>query len=64
MLRIDGAAIGHAVLHGEVIHLHVMRLADVDDAELVAEQAGCVHLRVRAGGDRDANCRPISRDSM
>ena len=49
-----GAALGHAVLHDQLVHLHVMRLGDVDDAELAAEQAGDVHLRVSGGRDGNA----------
>ena len=33
-----GAALGHAVLHHQMVHLHVVRFGDVDDGELVAEQ--------------------------
>jgi hypothetical protein len=42
-----GAAIGHAVLHDQMVHLHVVGLGDVDDAELVAEKPRDLHLRMR-----------------
>jgi len=49
-----GATLGHAVLHDQMIHLHVMRFSgDVDDAELVC-RAGprwCI-CGVRRRGDR------------
>ncbi len=37
-----------------MVHLHVVGLGDVDDAELVAEKPRDMHLRVRGRGDGNA----------
>ena len=48
-----GAFRGEAILHHQIVVVHVVRFGDVDDAEPVAEHRRDVHLRQRAAGDRD-----------
>jgi hypothetical protein len=48
-----GAPVGETVLHHQVVVVHVVRLGQVDDAELVAQHRGDVHLGEGVGRHGD-----------